>query len=57
MNERELTPSEIREVLLQLARKKISESGARPAINALNKIMCDAANSQISPTTHGKHGR
>jgi len=57
MNERELTPSEIRGVLLQLARKKISESGARPAIDALNKIMCDPANSQPSPTTHGKHGR
>ncbi|MCA1555308.1 MAG: hypothetical protein LC747_01320 [Acidobacteria bacterium] len=57
MNERELTPSEIRSVLLQLARKKISESGARPAIDALNKIMCDAANTQLSPTPQGKHER
>jgi len=59
MHERELTPSEIRGVLLQLARKKISESVARPAIDALNKIMCDAAAaSDLSPAaTQGKDGR
>lgn len=39
MNERDLTPAEIRGVLLQLARKQIDERGARPAIDALNKIM------------------
>ena len=58
MRERELTPSEIRGVLLQLARKKISESVARPAIDALNKIMCDAAASELSPAvTQDKPGR
>lgn len=55
----ELTPAEIRGVLLQLARKKISEHVARPAIDALNKIMCDAvAASQLLRTAQGqKHGR
>jgi len=54
----ELTPAEIRGVLLQLARKKISEHVARPAIDALNKIMCDAvAASQLLRAAQGKHGR
>ncbi|MGI9106287.1 MAG: hypothetical protein ACR2G4_08575 [Pyrinomonadaceae bacterium] len=43
IREQELTPAEVREALLQLSRKKLTESGARPAINALGKIMCDAA--------------
>ena len=53
---RELTPAEIRGVLLQLARKKISESVARPAIEALNRIMCDAV-STARPlrAAQGKH--
>ena len=55
---RELTPAEIRGVLLQLARKKISERVARPAIEALNKIMCDAfATARPLGATQGKHGR
>ena len=55
---RELTPAEIRGVLLQLARKRISERVARPAIEALNKIMCDAfANTQPLGAAQGKHGR
>ncbi len=55
---RELTPAEIRGVLLQLARKKISEHLARPAIDALNQIMCDAvAASHLLRTAQGKHGR
>ncbi|HEX8130576.1 MAG TPA: hypothetical protein VF527_15850 [Pyrinomonadaceae bacterium] len=54
----ELTPAEIRGVLLQLARKKISEHVARPAIDALNKIMCDAvAASHLLRAAQGKHGR
>jgi len=54
----ELTPAEIRGVLLQLARKKISEHVARPAIDALNKIMCDAvAASHLLRGAQGKHGR
>ena len=54
----ELTPAEIRGVLLQLARKKISEHVARPAIDALNQIMCDAvAASHLLRATQGKHGR
>ena len=55
----EMTPAEIRGVLLQLARKKISEHVARPAIDALNKIMCDAvAASQLLRAAQGqKHGR
>jgi len=55
----ELTPAEIRGVMLQLARKKISEHVARPAIEALNKIMCDAvAASQLLRAAQGqKHGR
>ena len=54
----ELTPAEIRGVLLQLARKKISEHVARPAIEALNKIMCDAiAASHLLRTAQSKHGR
>ncbi len=59
MRERELTPSEIRGVLLQLARKNISESVARPAIEALNKIMCDEmAASHLAPAaTQGNHER
>ena len=58
MRERELTPAEIRGVLLQLARNKISERVARPAIDALNKIMCDAvATSQLLRTAQGKHER
>lgn len=60
MSERELTPSEIRGVLLELARKRISESVARPAIDALNKIMCDtgtAAASRLAPPPPGKPGR
>lgn len=53
---RELTPAEIRGVLLQLARKKISERVARPAIEALNKIMCDAlCTSQALRAAQGKH--
>ncbi len=56
--ERELTPAEIRGVLLQLARKKISERVARPAIEALNKIMCDAfSTTRPLRTAQGKHGR
>ena len=57
--ERELTPSEIRGVLLQLSRKLIPESLARPAIDALNKIMGDAGatTSQPSPLAPGKPGR
>ena len=55
---RELTPAEIRGVLLQLARKRISERVARPAIEALNKIMCDAfSTSQPLGAAQGKHGR
>ena len=55
---RELTPAEIRGVLLQLARKRISERVARPAIEALNKIMCDAfATSEPLRAAQGKHGR
>ena len=55
---RELTPAEIRGVLLQLARKRISERVARPAIEALNKIMCDAfATSHPLGAAQGKHGR
>ncbi|HJR08791.1 MAG TPA: hypothetical protein VJ842_16140 [Pyrinomonadaceae bacterium] len=58
MRERELTPAEIRGVLLQLARNKISEHVARPAIDALYKIMCDAgAASQLLRTAQGKHER
>ena len=54
----ELTPAEIRGVLLQLARKKISERVARPAIDALNKITCDAiAASHMLHAAQGKHGR
>ena len=54
----ELTPAEIRGVLLQLARKRISERVARPAIEALNKIMCDAfATTQPLGAAQGKHGR
>jgi hypothetical protein len=45
-------------VLLQLARKKISERVARPAIEALNKIMCDAfATTHPLRAAQGKHGR
>jgi hypothetical protein len=55
---RELTPAEIRGVLLQLARKRISERVARPAIEALNRIMCDAfANTNPLGAAQGKHGR
>jgi hypothetical protein len=55
----EMSPAEIRGVLLQLARKKISEHVARPAIDALNKIMCDAiAASHLLRAAQGKqHGR
>ena len=54
----ELTPAEIRGVLLQLARKKISERVARPAIEALNRIMCDAfADTHPLGAAQGKHGR
>jgi len=54
----EMTPAEIRGVLLQLARKKISEHVARPAIDALNRIMCDAvAAAHMLRTAQGKHGR
>lgn len=54
----EMTPAEIRGVLLQLARKKISEHVARPAIDALNKITCDAiAASHLLRGAQGKHGR
>jgi hypothetical protein len=54
----ELTPAEIRGVLLQLARKSISEHLARPAIDALNKIICDAvATSQLLRAAQSKHGR
>ena len=53
---RELTPAEIRGVLLQLARKKISERVARPAIEALNKIMCDAlSTARPLRAAQGKH--
>ncbi|HEX8457690.1 MAG TPA: hypothetical protein VF656_10370 [Pyrinomonadaceae bacterium] len=58
MPDGELTPAEIRGVMLQLARKRISEHVARPAIEALNKIMCDAtAASQLLRGAQGKHGR
>jgi hypothetical protein len=60
MSERELTPAEIRGVMLQLSRKKISESVARPAIDALNKIMCDAGSAVselASVTQQGKRQR
>ena len=54
----EMTPAEIRGVLLQLARKKISEHVARPAIEALNRIMCDAvAASHLLRAPQGKQGR
>lgn len=54
----ELTPAEIRGVMLQLARKRISEHVARPAIEALNKIMCDAiAASHLLRAAQSKHGR
>ena len=54
--ERELTPAEIRGVLLQLARKKISDRVARPAIDALNKIVCDAlASTHPLRAAQGKH--
>jgi hypothetical protein len=56
IRERELTPAEIRGVLLQLARKKISERVARPAIDALNKIMRDAfAAAHTLRAAQGKH--
>jgi hypothetical protein len=54
----EMTPAEIRGVMLQLARKKISERVARPAIEALNQIMCDAvATSHLLRAAQTKHGR
>ena len=55
---REMTPAEIRAVMLQLARNKIPEHAARPAIDAFNKIMCDAgAASQLLRKAEGKRGR
>jgi len=56
IREPELTPAEARETLLQLSRQKITESGARPAINTLGKIMCDAVAS-ASPQPRGMHDR
>ena len=41
-DESELTPAEIRGVLFELARKRIDERTARPAIRALNRIMRDS---------------
>ena len=38
----ELTPAEIRGVLFELARRRIDEQAARPAIAALNRIMRDS---------------
>ena len=58
MPDGEMTPAEIRGVMLQLARKRISEHVARPAIEALNKIMCDAiAASHLLRGAQRKHGR
>lgn len=41
-DERELTPAEIRGVLVELARNRIDENAAQPAIRALNRIMRDS---------------
>jgi hypothetical protein len=41
-DESELTPAEIRGVLFELARGRIDELTARPAIRALNRIMRDS---------------
>jgi hypothetical protein len=41
-DERELTPAEIRGVLVELARNRIDERTAQPAIRALNRIMRDS---------------
>ncbi|HEX8069486.1 MAG TPA: hypothetical protein VF546_06020 [Pyrinomonadaceae bacterium] len=38
----DLTPAEIRGVLFELARRRIDERAARPAIAALNRIMRDS---------------
>lgn len=38
----ELTPTEARNVLFELARRRIDERTARPAIAALNRIMRDS---------------
>ena len=37
-----LTPAEIRGMLFELARRRIDERTARPAIRALNRIMRDS---------------
>ena len=56
--EGELTPAEIRGVMLELARRKISEHVALPAIRALNRIMRDAAaHSHLLRSARGRHGR
>jgi hypothetical protein len=53
-SEREWTPAEIRAVLLQLARRQIDERVARPAIDALNKILRGATAPQPLQATQGK---
>lgn len=54
----EMTPEEIRRVLEQLARRSIDEQGARPAIEAYNRILRTAgkaATAATHATTSGQH--
>ncbi len=44
----ELTPAEIRGVLLELARRQTDERAARPAIAALNRLLRDSL--RLPPT-------
>ncbi len=54
--EMEMTPEEIRGVLEQLARRSIDEQGARPAIEAYNRILRAAAKPAAAhATTSGQH--
>lgn len=45
--EQGLTPEEIRRTLLQLSQRQIDEQCARPAIDALKKIMRAAASAGV----------
>ena len=45
-----LTPTEIRSVLFELARRRIDERTARPAIVALNRIMRDSTRDPLPKT-------
>ncbi|MDQ3756019.1 MAG: hypothetical protein M3371_14965 [Acidobacteriota bacterium] len=45
--EQDLTPEEIRHTLLRLSRQQIDEQCARPAIDALKKIMRAAASASV----------